>query len=297
MSERSFIKNAAIIIAGIIAFVIILFMSVFTVNTGEVVIIKKFGKVVRIEEEGLHFKWPIVEKKVRMNVREQTLKFGLNQNSDNATNKDSDDSIKKDSDDAPVINASTRDMQSVAVSITVSDIVSDPMKLYKSFTGNHVRSLLIPRIKDSVQSQVAKYTIEEFVAKRDELSNDIYKDLKESFEPYGISLTNVSIVDHDFSDSYEKAVEDKKVAEQAVETEKKKQEQLIVAAESKVKLAELEIAEKEAKAKANKVETESLSQEILTKQMIEKWNGILPYVTGGDGKTILSPEMFSPKKP
>lgn len=98
---------------------------------------------------------------------------------------------------------------------------------------------MVPRVKDAVQSQVARYTIEEFIAKRDQLSKDIYNDLETTFAGYGVTLTNVSIIDHDFSDDYEKAVEAKKIAEQQVEEERQKQQKLIVEQENKVKLAEL----------------------------------------------------------
>lgn len=272
-------KGSFKIVAGslcVVAVVILLLTSFYNVDTGQVGIVKRFGKVIAIKEEGLNIKAPIIDKVYKMNVREQTLKF----------------SYEGDNNDAPAISASTKDMQTVLVSVTVSDVVSDPMKLYRAFTGNHVRSMMVPRVKDAVQSQVARYTIEEFIAKRDQLSKDIYNDLENTFAGYGVTLTNVSIIDHDFSDDYEKAVEAKKIAEQQVEEERQKQQKLIVEQENKVKLAELEVEKKKLEAEANKIVTDSLSKEILQKQMIEKWDGKLPYVTGDSG-TILSPEMFT----
>lgn len=274
LSKGSFKMIAGSLCA--IAVIILLLTSFYNVDTGQVGIVKRFGKVIAIKEEGLNIKAPLIDKVYKMNVREQTLKF----------------SYEGDSNDAPAISASTKDMQTVLVSVTVSDIVSDPMKLYRAFTGNHVRSMMVPRVKDAVQSQVAKYTIEEFIAKRDQLSKDIYNDLENTFAGYGVTLTNVSIIDHDFSDDYEKAVEAKKIAEQQVEEERQKQQKLIVEQENKVKLAELEVEKKKLEAEANKIVTDSLSKEILQKQMIEKWDGKLPYVTGDSG-TILSPEMFA----
>ena len=267
------------ILAGFVFIVVLIlfFGSFYNVDTGQVAIIKRFGKVIAIKEEGLNFKIPIIDHAYKMNTREQTLKF----------------SNEGENNDAGSISASTKDMQTVLVSVTVSDIVSDPMKLYRSFTGNHVRSMMIPRVKDAVQSQVAKYTIEEFIAKRDQLSQDIYTDLEENFAKYGVTLTNVSIIDHDFSDAYEAAVEAKKIAEQQVEEEKQKQQKLVVEQENKVKLAELEVERKKLEAEANSVITSSLSKEILQKQMIEKWDGKLPYVNGNSNGVILSPEMFT----
>ncbi len=260
----------------VVAVIAIAMTSFYNVDTGQVGIVKRFGKVIAIKEEGLNFKIPLIDKVYKMNVREQTLKF----------------SYEGDNNDAPAISASTKDMQTVLVSVTVSDVVSDPMKLYRAFTGNHVRSMMVPRVKDAVQSQVARYAIEEFIAKRDQLSKDIYNDLENTFAGYGVTLTNVSIIDHDFSDDYEKAVEAKKIAEQQVEEERQKQQKLVVEQENKVKLAELEVEKKKLEAEANKIVTDSLSKEILQKQMIEKWDGKLPYVTGGSD-TILSPEMFN----
>lgn len=262
----------------IVLAVIIMFIGTFyNVDTGQVGIVMRFGKVIAIKEEGLNLKLPVIDRVYRMNIREQTMKF----------------SNEGDSNDAPAISASTRDMQTVLVSVTVSDIVTDPMKLYRAFTGNHVRSMMIPRVKDAVQTQVSKYTIEEFIAKRDQLSQDIYDDLEKTFGNYGITLTNVSIIDHDFSDAYEAAVEAKKIAEQQVEEERQKQQKLVVEQENKVKLAELEVEKKRLEAEANKIVTDSLSKEILQKQMIEKWDGKLPYVNGNSSGVILSPEMFS----
>ena len=269
------IKVYGILIAVVVGFILTL-MSLYNVDTGQVAIVKRFVNVIAIKEEGLNFKLPIVDKFYKMNTREQTLRF----------------SYEGDNNDSPAISASTRDMQTVLVSITVSDIVTDPMRLYRAFTGNHVRSMMVPRVKDAVQSQVSKYTIEEFIAKRDQLSKDIYDDLEETFANYGVTLTNVSIIDHDFSDAYEQAVEAKKIAEQQVEEERQKQQKLIVEQENKVKLAELEVEKKKLEAEANKIVTDSLSKEILQKQMIDKWDGKLPYVTGGSD-TILSPEMFA----
>jgi hypothetical protein len=262
----------------IVLAVIIMFIGTFyNVDTGQVGIVMRFGKVIAIKEEGLNLKLPVIDRVYRMNIREQTMKF----------------SNEGDSNDAPAISASTRDMQTVLVSVTVSDIVTDPMKLYRAFTGNHVRSMMIPRVKDAVQTQVSKYTIEEFIAKRDQLSQDIYDDLEKTFANYGITLTNVSIIDHDFSDAYEAAVEAKKIAEQQVEEERQKQQKLVVEQENKVKLAELEVEKKRLEAEANKIVTDSLSKEILQKQMIEKWDGKLPYVNGNSSGVILSPEMFN----
>lgn len=220
-----------------------------------------------------------------MRTREQTVKFG-------------------EGEEFNSLRVTTKDMQTIWLDLTVSNITTDPLKVYKAFTGRQLQSMLLPRIKDAVQSNISKFTIEEFIAQRPKLADDILKDINSKTEKYGIVVTNVSIMNHRFSDVYANAVEQKKAAEQAVETEKAKQKQSVVEQETKaktaeieqrakakvaeieqetkVKVAELRVKEKELEAKANKLETESLSEVLLRKLTIEKWNGQMPTVVGND---------------
>lgn len=237
------------IILGTFGFFIIILLflfstSFYTVKTGEVAIVSSWGKVSRIDREGLNFKIPIVQTKEIMEIRDKIYNF----------------------DDMSV---STKDMQSIILDLTVQSFVSDPEKLYRAFKGMHETNFIAPRTKEVVQASISKYTIEEFVSKRQELSNMIYQDLKDDFEAYGLAVSNVSITNHDFSMEYEKAIEAKKVAEQEVERTKFEQEKIRVEAENKVFLAEYKLKEKELQAKANEVESASLSPVLLQKWLLK----------------------------
>ena len=267
------IKSLTVIVVIAVIAIILGFTSFYTVKEGSVAIVERFGKVIGVKEPGLHFKLPFADKKTTIVTREQTIKFG------------------GDEEFAP-IRVSTKDMQTIGVDLTVSNITTDPMKVYKSFVGRQLYSMLLPRIKDSVQTNVSKYTIEEFVSKRATLADDIFNDIKKKTEKYGIVITNVSITNHRFSEVYRNAVEEKKAAEQAVETEKALQKKKIVEQESKIKLAELKVKERELEAKANKVETESITPELLNKWFLEKWDGKMPAVTGGNGGFVLPSNIF-----
>ena len=261
------------LILGIIAIITLLvgFNNCYVVQTGEVAIISTFGKVDKVEGEGLHFKIPFIQSKYFMETREQTYAF---------TNEN-----------GRVLEVSTKDMQSILVEITVQVSVSDPEKLYKSFKGLQYERFIAPRTKEIIQATISKYTIEEFISKRTEISKIIFEDLKDDFSIYGLNVSNVSIINHDFSDEYERAVEMKKVAEQAVETAKAEQEKLTVEAENKVKLAEYRLQEKELQAKANAVESNSLTPQLLRKMAIEKWDGKLPQVQGSGTNTFINLEQ------
>ena len=236
--------------------------SCYTVDTGEVAIINTFGKVTRVDGEGLHFKTPFIQGKDFVETRQKTYIFAKTDEMDTT------------------LEVSTKDMQSIRIELTVQASINDPEKLYRAFKNKHEVRFVRPRAKEVVQATIAKYTIEEFVSKRAEISRIINKDIATDFAEYGMLVSNVSIVNHDFSMEYEKAIESKKVAEQAVEKAKAEQQKLIVEAENKVKLAEYKLKEKELQAKANAVESSSLTPQLIEKMKIEKWDGHLPQVQG-----------------
>lgn len=270
INERNLI---GIVFTGFIAIFIIglVLSNCYSVNTGEVAVISTFGKITRIDTEGLnYFKIPFVQSKDYMETREKTYIFG-----------------KTDEQDTTLV-VSTKDMQSILIDLTVQANITDPEKLYRAFHNKHEYRFVRPRVKEVVQATIARYTIEEFVSKRAEISRIINEDIADDLAEYGMNVSNVSIVNHDFSDEYEKAIEMKKVAEQAVERAKAEQEKLKVEAENRVKLAEYALKEKELQAKANEIESNSLSPQLLKKMAIEKWNGVLPKVQSPNNSNLIS---------
>ena len=270
MEDMTISKIVKMVVVG---FLVITLSSIFltnsyTVKTGEVAVISTFGKLDRIENEGLHFKIPFIQSKDFMETREKTYIFGKTQEMDTT------------------LEVSTKDMQTIKLEFTVQANISDPEKLYRAFSLNYEWRFIRPRVNEIVQSTIAKYTIEEFVSMRATISSEIFRELQDDFMAYGLNVSNVSIVNHDFSDEYEKAVEEKKIAEQAVQKAKSEQEKLSVIAENKVKLAEYALKEKELQAKANAIESNSLTPQLLKKMMIEKWNGELPKVQGNSSNLI-----------
>ena len=249
-------------VLGVIIFIACVISSCYQVETGEVAIISTWGKVSRIDTEGLNFKIPIVQSKKIMTVRDRIYSFDK-------------------------MSVSTKDMQSILLDLTIQVSVSDPQKLYTSFKGLHEENFINPRTREVVQASVSKYTIEEFVSKRQELSKMIYEDLKDDFQVQGLSVVNVSIINHDFSIEYEKAIEAKKVAEQAVEKTRFEQEKLRVEAENRVLVAEQELKVKRLKAAANEVEAKSLTPILIQKMAVEKWDGKLPQVQSGSDNGML----------
>ena len=164
-------KYFKMVVSGVIGvFVLLLiFTNCYTVDTGEVVIISTFGKITRVENEGLHFKIPFVQSKTFMETREKTYIFGRTDEMDTT------------------MEVSTKDMQSIKLEFTVQASITDPEKLYRAFNNKHEQRFIRPRVKEIIQATIAKYTIEEFVSKRAEISKLIFEDLKMIFTIWNVS--------------------------------------------------------------------------------------------------------------
>lgn len=255
---------------GVVALfaLVLYFTNIYTVQTGEVAIVSTNGSISRVDGPGLHFKYPLIQSKVFMETREKSYIFGKTEEQDTT------------------LEVSTKDMQSIKLEFTVQANIQDPEKLYRDFGLKYQERFVRPRVKEIVQATIAKYTIEEFVTKRAQISTEIFNDLQDDFARYGMVVSNVSIVNHDFSDEYEKAIEAKKVAEQKVETAKAESAKAQVEAENRVKIAEYALKEKELQAKANEIESNSLTPQLLRKMTIERWNGQLPKVQGSSSSLI-----------
>ena len=246
LTLKSIVKLIGLGITGL-GLLIILIASTYTVKTGQIGIITKFGKVSRVAKEGMNFKLPFIESVTKIETRDRIL-----------TGK---------------YMVSSEDIQTVETEVSVQYRVINAMEIFKRFKDEYGNRLVNPRMAEVIQATTSNYTIEELVAKRQQLGQDIYKNLREDLMPFGIEVVKVSIVNHDFSDEFEKAIEAKKVAEQNARAQEVKNQQNLKNAENNLKVKELE-------AKANSVLTESLTDNVLRKMYIEKWDGKLPQYQG-----------------
>ena len=248
------LKKAIKLIGVSISLVLIfltLFLSYYTVNTGEVAIISKFGKIVDIKGDGLHFKIPFVTNKDLIVVRNATYDF----------NK---------------IEVSTKDMQTITLDLKMQVEINNPELVYRNFRKNYVNDYIIPVAYENVQSVIAQYNIQDFVAKRQEVSNNMLEAMKEKFKENGFNIRSVNIVNHDFSDAYEKAIERTKIAEQDKITAEKEYEKQLEIAKKKKEIAKALKEEKEIIIKTMEIEANTLNDKVLKKMFIEKWDGKLP---------------------
>jgi hypothetical protein len=91
---------------------------------------------------------------------------------------------------------------------------------------------------------------------------------------FNIVVDEFNIVDFSFSEEFNKAIEAKQTAEQNALKAKRDLERVKIEAEQMVTRAKAE-------ADAQRLQRETITPILLQLRAIEKWNGVLPQVTGG----------------
>lgn len=233
---------------GLLFLLINIFGCFTTIKTGEVGIKVRFGEIVSsTTDTGIVFKLPFEDMK-KINVKVQ----------------------KYENEEA--FSTSTKDLQivnNIKVSINYQIDGTKAVDLYKTVGTNYQTTVLEPAIQETIKAVISQYTAEELVTKRSDVSLAINNTLDERISLYGINSVAVSINNFDFSESYNQAIEQKAVAEQEVETSKNQLEKAKIDAEKKK-------VEAQGEAEANALLQQSLTDQIIAQQFIEKWNGQLP---------------------
>lgn len=194
-------------------------------------------------------------------------------------------------------SAVSKDLQTVSSSIAVNyRLVSDKSPdMYKNVGIDYQTILITPVVQECMKSATAKYNAEQLITERESVSNEVKTALDSKLNSYGIYIEKFNIVNFDFSAEFNTAIEAKQVAEQNLLKTKTEQEQAKVIAnteaEKKVIAANAEaeaiLAQAQAQADANKLLEESLSDKVIAYEQIQKWNGVMPKVTGKDGGLLI----------
>lgn len=231
------------------------------------------------------------------------------------TSEDKGDSPKDESFKTP-----TADGKSLQVDLEFSykfdqNRVTDVFTQFKGQSGESVKNTFIkPKMKAWTQEVTAKYPVTDvFGDKRQELNEALDEYLKQKFEPYGIIIDKVNFTSISTDDETQAAIQKKVNAQQELElanieaktakvqADKDKEVALIAAEQEKEKAsiqaeqakidaegkAEAIKIKAEAEAEANRKIAESLTPELIEKQKIDKWNGEVPKIQGGNTSTIV----------
>jgi len=245
---------------GVIALVlmIIFFGSFYIVRAGERGILITFGNPsMEPRTEGLHFKLPLIQQIVKMDVKTQ----------------------KYEAEAA----AASRDLQDIKTKIATNYHLTPEMtpELYKEIGLAYQEKVIQPLEQEIVKAITAKYTAEELITRREEVREDIKKLFTEKLRPRGIIIEEISIINFQFSSKFTEAIESKVTAEQLKLKADMDLQRIIVEKEQKITQAQAEAESLRLQKQEITPDLIKLRQIEVQKAMIDKWNGIMPVVMGG----------------
>jgi len=243
------------VIGIIIVFVIITWLNPFAiVGPGERGVVTRLGAVQDgVLNEGMHFRMPIVENVLLVDVK---------------THKAEVDALSY-----------SKDLQNVDTKIALNFHL-DPNKVHRLIQEigiDYDVRIIQPAIQESVKAATAKFTAAELISERPKVKDEIKQALVERLTPRYIDVDDFSIINFDFSDNYERAVEEKQVAEQQALKAKNDLQRIQVEAEQRV-------AQAKAEAEAIRIQSEALKQNqgLVQLEAVKKWNGALPGIMLGN---------------
>lgn len=260
------------IVCILIAALILLFSAAAIVPAGHTGVVVTLGKVSENTfSEGFHLKIPFVQTVI--NVSNQIQVYEV---------------------DAPAVS---QDLQTVSSTIAVNYRVqsASSAEIYRNIGADYQAVVLMPAVQESVKSVTARYTAEELITERSAVGEEIKENLGAKLSEYGLQIEKFNIVNFDFSEEFNAAIEQKQVAEQNLLKTQTEQEQAIVIAEAEAQKkiiaaqaeAEAIAAKAQAQADANELLNNSLTELVLQNKMLEQWDGQMPMVSGSDSSLLL----------
>lgn len=175
--------------------------------------------------------------------------------------------------------------------------VTDVFTRFKGQSGKDVRdSFIKPNIVSWTKEVIARYKVSDILGEeRANVNLALSEYLSEKFEKYGITISNVSLINIEVDEETRQAISAKITAQQNADTQAINNQTAIDKAEAEAQVkrteaqasADAKLIEAEAEAEANRLLQESLNGMILQQEYIDKWNGELPDIVTGDSSTSL----------
>ena len=190
------------------------------------------------------------------------------------------------------IDLPTREGQHITQDISVTYNTSEEQagQVFKAFRGADVEDIEATFIRRTIitvaQNTAGQMSLSEVIsAKRNELQDNIQKNLSVEIEKMGFHLDKVNLGASHLPASLETQMQQKMAAQQQAqqaEYELQKQQMLAKAEVAKAEgEAQAILVRAKAQAEANRLLQATLSANLVQSKAIDKWNGVLPQVGGG----------------
>lgn len=248
-------EKQSLILAILILFVIfVIFCNpVAIVGVGQRGVKVTLGRVSpQSYQEGVHFVTPFISKIKVMDVKTQKVNI--------------------------TTEVYTKDIQQARISYVINYnlIPQYAHQMYREVGMDYVDNILMPVVEGNIKDVIGRWNAQDLVANRAAATADILSKLQNQLKSRYINVSSFQIIDIDYSDVFEKAIESKVTAEQ--EALKAKNKTVQVQEEARQKLISAQ-----AEAQSMKIRATALSQNkaLVEYEAVKKWDGKLPeYMLG-----------------
>ena len=252
MINRQAFATPLLVIALIVVFIVIC-NPIAIVGVGERGVKVTLGRVSpESYSEGIHLITPFISKIKTMNVKTQK--------------------------DNIVTSVYTKDIQQAKISYVVNYNLQpeNAHKMYREVGMLYRDTILMPVVEGVIKDVIGKWNAQDLVANREEATNDILEKLVGQMRDKYINITGFQIININYSDVFERAIESKVTAEQEALKAKNKTVQIQEEAKQKVISAEAE-----AKSMSIRANALAKNKALVEYEAVQKWDGKMPqYMMG-----------------
>ena len=250
--------SSAVLIIGALIFLLVAFRPFVQIGAGERGVLLKWKAVSdTVFNEGLHFIVPMMHSVEIMDV-----------------------TIQKSQTEA---KAASEDIQETRSVIALNYHI-DPLKVnvvYQTLRHDVKRRIIDPAVQEVVKAVTARYSAVDLITKRGEVKDEIQDALKDRLSAYNVIVDDFAIIDFQFSTEFSKAIESKQTADQLAKKAENDLKRIMIEAKQKVESAKAE-------AESLRLQKQNISKDLIELRKIEaqikaieKWDGVMPRVTGG----------------
>ncbi len=253
-------KKSVILIIAVVVVVLgfLMFRPFVIIGPGERGVVMWLGAVQdEVLPEGFHFIVPVAHTVVKIDVK-----------------------VQKSQTDAVAASADIQETRST-IALNYRILADKANWVYQNIGTQFKTRIIDPAVQEVVKAVTARYTAVNLITKRDQVREEIRELLKERLLAYNITVVDFAIIDFQFSAQFSQSIEEKQVADQRRLKAEYDLERIKIEAEQK-------IAQARAEAEALRLQKLYISKDLIelrkieaSMKAIEKWNGVMPKVTGG----------------
>lgn len=245
---------------GAIFFIAMLIGGFYSIDPGHRGVLVTLGKVEQKSYvNGVGFKWPFISSMVEMDVRTKKM--------------------------SEKTSSYTSDVQTAEMEYTFTyDLNPENVHiLYETVGQDYEAKKIIPILNDVLKDVIGKWQAQDLVSNRDKARMDIVAGLQARLDSRFFQNISFQFINVDYSDNFEKAIENKVIAEQRAQEAVNNTKRIKEEADQKVITAKAE-------AEAMQIKSEALAKNkgLTEYEAVLKWDGKLPQYMLGNSVPMIN---------